>query len=508
MMHPFLWSQLRATGRARTPFVVALLFGGAVLLISSFVYYGTPRSDWGAVDTFWASMLTFAQVSFMLLFAPGAVRRMVLRDFQTGMIESHRLTPMSSTRVMIGYLIGPTAQAFLLYLVAAVLVTYFGLRITNMPRTGAMVGLPGLGTIAAGVLFGHICLLILSLLICSLTLLSALATGGKHNIVGLSIALVVFGGWMVVRVVPGLALVTGVMSGGIVTGFVKQGVTATEGATIITAAILQLCLALVFFRAAANKFRAPDGALFTLPLAAFLLLFSGLVLYAGYAFAPRHTWIFQDIGTEAEYRPIQLLCSLLAFSLISLFLTSAAVVEKFRADRSLYFGVRVNPIRRAIVIATPLLLAVATVALALAMRSKVISIQVLFTSPAIMLAVAVALICWYFTDFNVIYTRYSQGRKIFLPLLLLTLLIRGGPVLIDAAAQDLAMGQEGAWRPGWVTSISGAGTIVLAGTANTAPMWGGLAVQLLIAGVTYVWAQRGRRKVLEASRRTTGVASA
>jgi hypothetical protein len=58
-------------------------------------------------------------VQSIIVFAGGcsAVHRATLRDHQTRMNESHRLTPVSSVGMVLGYLFGPTALIVLLWLV-------------------------------------------------------------------------------------------------------------------------------------------------------------------------------------------------------------------------------------------------------------------------------------------------------------------------------------------------------------------------------------------------------
>ena len=51
-----------------------------------------------------------AQGLWLLLFAPSRIQTAVRRDLTTGMIESHRLMPLSPTRAVLGYLVGPSIQ--------------------------------------------------------------------------------------------------------------------------------------------------------------------------------------------------------------------------------------------------------------------------------------------------------------------------------------------------------------------------------------------------------------
>ena len=61
--------------------------------------------------------LSVIQVLVLFLGGCNAVYRCTLRDHQTRMVESHRLTPMSSLSVVLGYLSGSTLQIGILFLI-------------------------------------------------------------------------------------------------------------------------------------------------------------------------------------------------------------------------------------------------------------------------------------------------------------------------------------------------------------------------------------------------------
>ena len=87
----------------------------------SFRYYN--RLDPLDVVANWA-ILAFAWIQPLVLILAGchAVYRAILRDFNTKMLESHRLTPLSNRSVTLGYLFGSTIQV----MVIAVVVCAFG----------------------------------------------------------------------------------------------------------------------------------------------------------------------------------------------------------------------------------------------------------------------------------------------------------------------------------------------------------------------------------------------
>jgi len=78
------------------------------------------RDPFPAVATRVLTLLTVIQVLVTVLGGANAVYRALLRDYQTKMNESHRLTPMSGIAVSVGYLFGSTMQITALFAVFTV----------------------------------------------------------------------------------------------------------------------------------------------------------------------------------------------------------------------------------------------------------------------------------------------------------------------------------------------------------------------------------------------------
>ncbi len=85
-----------------------------------------------------------------------AVYRAVLRDYETKMLESHRLTPMSNLAVVLGYLLGSTLQVMALF----VLIAVFGVVVSFLASSdvkpwvyGNLLHLSGAVTLWAAVAF-------------------------------------------------------------------------------------------------------------------------------------------------------------------------------------------------------------------------------------------------------------------------------------------------------------------------------------------------------------------
>jgi hypothetical protein len=208
-------ANFQLSGGWRQNVVIVGLYAVMTAALATLAYRTAKPADYGDVSAVCLSLITAIQGVVVLLIAPGAVRKAVLRDFQTGMIESHRLTPLSGLSLVLGYLTGPTAQAFLVYA-------------TGLLLGGMFAGAYGQSLGFAGVALsawygGQLCLLMLGLLVTALSLLAALASAGKANLMVLLLLFGVFGGWFVLPFVPGLALLAGVMSGGWLIGLFVRG---------------------------------------------------------------------------------------------------------------------------------------------------------------------------------------------------------------------------------------------------------------------------------------------
>lgn len=82
------------------------------------------------------NIIVALQVAILTLGGCNAIYRSMLRDYQTKMIESHRVTPMSNTGVVLGYLIGSTLQIlalFGLFVAAGVVLCFLGGRAVGTP---------------------------------------------------------------------------------------------------------------------------------------------------------------------------------------------------------------------------------------------------------------------------------------------------------------------------------------------------------------------------------------
>ncbi len=116
---PMWCAQYQLLGGHRKIVTVSVVYAAA--LVAGFFGFKqlAPGVAMGPYMSYALNLLTCIQMLVALLAGCNAVHRAMLRDFQTGMIESHRLTPMSNVTVVAGYLFGSTAQLVAVFLITA-----------------------------------------------------------------------------------------------------------------------------------------------------------------------------------------------------------------------------------------------------------------------------------------------------------------------------------------------------------------------------------------------------
>lgn len=502
--NPLWWVHLKMSGGWRG----SLFLAGGFLVLVIFFYILSLNlgdvEDRGPKNSVWLAIITGAESLFLLMIAPSAIRKSVLRDFQSGMIESHRLTPMSNWRIVMGYMTGPTMQAAMLFAVGLVVGTYLTAQLGSSALVGATLTLRiwvlgwymALGTILA-----------VAFMICSFTLLTSIASAGKTNIVGVMILIGIFGGWMVIFVVPGLALVLGVLTGMSILDIVRGrvGMTGLKPVTAAVAALLQVALGVLFLNAACGKLRRPEGAIFTVPQALILAGLWGVTLVTGMGLARSAAPFMDDsdIGTLA-----QLFASTGAFVLVTLFASHSNALDLFLADRAAAHGERAAAGRQRRAFLVPVALAAMTVGTLLAMLHGM-SLQA--WSPRVLdwtathapfRWIGLALLLSFLTDFAWLYWSAARGRKVILTVIVLALGLKAGPVILDAALLGMLTHDEEAPWTGWgfVTGLSPIGTMILSTTIGTR-LYVGLAVQAAILALSWMVFLAARRATLRRAER-------
>ncbi len=504
LSNPLLWLHLRITGNPRTNLWIALLFAVAVLGFSTLTYGisdGPPRAT---LDAVWLGIVTAAQGVFLLVLAPAAVRRSVQRDVQTGMIESHRISPMSNLRIVLGYLSGAPIQAFILYATALALGVYFASRYGGSigSGTGGLGALPTLQAVFSGWGFLQLQLLDSCFMLCAVVLLTAIATGGKANPIGVLVIAGVFGGWVAVLFVPGLALLTGVMSGGTLIGSLLGGTAKGDLRVLLMAMVFQAVFGLLFAAAACGRLRRPEHAVFTLPLSLALLAVTGVCLVAGIALLPGQGWMLQQYADQGAAK---LVASAGTFMLVATLAVLAAAIERYRADRAAAYGARLPDSHGTLAALMPAILAVAAFITLVQMYKWIDpamlagSAQQSWAAPVSWVAAFAAFSFSFWTDYNIYFSLRARNTKMVMATLIWLGLVKVFPIALDGTIFAIVENTyEEPWRGhGYLLALSPVGT--LASFSNPRAMLYGLIVQAALAAWATVMARGAARAIRRAA---------
>lgn len=199
-----------------------------------------PKDPFPAVAGWVLNFVAAVQVLATLLGGCNAVYRALLRDYETKMIESHRLTPMSNVAVALGYLFGPTLQVLLLFLIF----TVFGMALSFL------AGLP-----TENWALGNLLVLVGALPFWALVVFSGVRLDKPFNpapvVVGIAALTVP------ILFVPGAALLMNTYT----VYFGVRTLTSTGTVPVAAAlvpAVVSLLMAAFWLYVAAVKYRRPD----------------------------------------------------------------------------------------------------------------------------------------------------------------------------------------------------------------------------------------------------------
>ena len=510
-LNPMLWLHWRIMGSSRTNLIIAIAYAALIITFSAASFY-VARQSWettdgaqaaaavnravAAVTRAWLIILAIAQGVFLLLIAPSAIRKAVQRDCDSGMIDSLRLSPMSNLRVILGYLAGAPIQAFVLYGVSVLFGTYFAARYALLPGLGGSIGL---ATALIGWYIGQVCLLIAGAAVASLTLLVALATSGKGNVIGVAILIGLVGGWAAVIFIPGLALLTGVISANVIGSIISSGKTGADATVLLQAATFQFIYCLILVAAACAKFRRPDRPIFSLSVGLVFTAIWAATLVTGMLAAPQHSAMFSD---WRDIQFAQYISSSIAMLLFAFFPLIAGAAERLHGDRARAFGEQpTNPLRpliRVLPLALTLLTVLCMEQMATATKgsldreySKALSGGWYWT----VTSVTIGLCLW--THYNWLYCVLARNKRVvvFLPLLLG--LVNGMPIFADGVIKVTIeeIADRGDWSSyGFITAFSPFGALALA-HVGIKTVAAGLAFQAAL-GVHAAWLARRERQRL------------
>lgn len=495
-MNPILWLHVQLNGAWRGALGVVGLYVALVVFSSYASFRVADPTSKSAVSSTWLGIVTTSQVVFLVLMAPNSIKRAVQRDFQTGMFESHRLTPMSGLRIVFGYLLGPPVNLYALYASSLLLGGYFaGLVGVAIGTTAAMTAWWG----------AQLCLLVVAFFVAALVLLGALGSTGKLNLAGLIAAAFVFGSMGLVVFVPGVALLGGLMTTELFFKFFsgRTGVTFDPRITLISI-LTQLAFGVLFIIAACRKIRHPERSMFSIPLSLVLCGVSAAVLIGGVATAGSLGGVF---GHAFGSPQMQIFGSSVAFVGVAVFVLLASATERFRIDRAAALGVTFRTTERLATAAVPFVLTLATAGVVRLMTDVVgpghtdmAGWHSAVSHPPAVVALLLALSCGFWTDFCWIYLAAARGKSVGRAIIYSALLLKLLPLVMDGLIiwAELANAGYGAEpslaRHGIFSGVSPIGTLLLL-ALGAEPPWFGLTCQLVIGGAFTVLCERTRRNL-------------
>ncbi|NOT01930.1 MAG: hypothetical protein HOP29_15050 [Phycisphaerales bacterium] len=226
-----------------------------------------------AVDVI-VKMLAGAQLVLVILWACNSIFRAMVRDVDSTMLESHRLSPMSASAVVLGYMVGP----FLPVLV------FFAINVV-----AGLFLLRSVGISPVDWLAGNGFLLALAPMTWIVTVLLGIGRKKPFNPL---LALFLIGSFGApLFVVPGLGIFSGAFAG-VVAGSYLFGAPIIEPAPEIALIGVALIMTGIWFRAAMRKFHRPD-----LPAFGVWRAFGLLLIWLAFAAAPLLFVAYADQAT-------------------------------------------------------------------------------------------------------------------------------------------------------------------------------------------------------------------
>lgn len=257
--NPIWWAQFRLMGGTRKIGVRAGLY--AAFIIAAFVLFtrANPGSRVAADARTAVYVIGAIQLLIILLMCTLRTNKAVTHDVEINMIESHRLSPMTGSTAVLGYMIGPSLQPLAFVAVNFVAGLIF-----------CAIAQSWLPTWIAA----HLYLAFVALFVWSFIVLLVLCIGKKVNIVTIFVIMFFTGGFKVVQIIPGLALLCGSEMIGYCYEVITSAAASTPPPGAALSVVVQIMVILMWLRAAAHKFERPDLPAFS--------EFWSVLLYAGW----------------------------------------------------------------------------------------------------------------------------------------------------------------------------------------------------------------------------------
>ena len=408
-----------------------------------------------------------------------AVHRAMLRDYETKMIESHRLTPMSNGSVVLGYLFGSTLQISVVLFV----VTMFGAVLALL----AAVPL-------ASWFYGNLLVVMGAVTLWSLVVFSGMRPAKPVNPAGVILAVALLGHvGLLLLPAAGLLLSVYPIAMGVT---LLMGATTPSGPAIALLTLLSVLLTGFWIVAAAAKYRRPDlpalnASRGLILLCIWLLLGAfGIIAYSRAGAVVPLAWSGPDV-TDTQWAITLALSLLVALVPLSGAVECRILIRRGVAPRD--WLDRVPDWLVAVIGGVMICLVMALAGLPVwptliggslesAQRGAVFWRAWLYTITACVLALLFAR--------GLLVVAYSFLKSPRGPAGVLILATWAGPLLLDYILADVLRDYGQPLTYSWLLGCSPAGTIIAVWMKIPVPLWHGFIVQLVLALVLSVAAWR------------------
>ncbi len=428
-----------------------------------------------------AYIIVGIQPLFAILGGSSAIYRAMLRDYETKMFESHRLTPMTNVSVVLGYTFGPTLQIMALLLVS----TVFGSVMTLMAGASLPMWLCGNLLLMSG-----------AVTIWVLVVFSGMRLAKPISptpiMVGISIlstSLIVF---------PGGGLLCGFYSIFLSCWIMSPNNTISPAAVILVCAV-NLIFALFWISAAAAKYRRPD-----LPAMNATRGLAFFVCWLVVSIIGIQVYEHATITTMKSFHDSELLLSqwvstMIGSLLVGAFLVNSAVACRIAVRRgaaSRGWGDRVPHSLVTFMIALMICVIMSSVGYSLWKRwlsiDGVINTEATFHAWGYSLAACMLAMFMLRGWLVMIYTRAKKPKygTIFVFFLLWCV-----PIGLDALRAGLECDFQGEPEMSWLFACSPAGTIAAVWANMGLNLFPGILAQAAIAGLLSMLAWRYTRRM-------------
>ena len=264
--NPIAWAQIKARGSwSRYMSISAVYFA----VIGGLIYYSYEKSNANSTLTQWTNILLGIEMAIIYFFGCTMISTSVRKDITSGLIESHRLMPVSSLSALVGYIFGPGFTAICL----------FGATVLLGVATQGMSGNPIKDWLFPSAIAGA-----LGLFLWCFVIFAAFISKNSFGIIFGVVTGMLSSQGLLVEYLPALNLLFSSVTGNNIY-LILHRVPHWSGSTLAWSLLAQATFATIFLCAAMRKYRRDDRPAFSLPLAIALLLAWVVFSLIGFHFA-------------------------------------------------------------------------------------------------------------------------------------------------------------------------------------------------------------------------------